>query len=314
MNTSNIRIVSGNSYPDFAKEISDNLNIPLTLATIKKFSCGETYVNLEESVRGKEVFIVQTTRTNMMNEDFMELFILCDAIKRSFAKRIHVVMPYFSYARQDKIHQSRESISARLMASLLEKSGVNRVITVHLHSEQIQGFFSIPVDNINAKKIFAKVIKKKNIQNPIIVSPDTGGAKNAKKIADELGFPLAILHKTRPGHNVSEVTHVIGDIANKTPIIFDDMIDTGGSVCEAKNALVNNGANDEVYLVATHPVFSGPAIERIKNAGFKEIIVTNTLPLLDNSINCLTTLTIAPLIAEVIKNTMENKSVSSLYF
>jgi len=249
-----------------------------------------------------------------MNEDFMELFILCDAIKRSFAKRIHVVMPYFSYARQDKIHQSRESISARLMASLLEKSGVNRVITVHLHSEQIQGFFSIPVDNINAKKIFAKVIKKKNIQNPIIVSPDTGGAKNAKKIADELGFPLAILHKTRPGHNVSEVTHVIGDIANKTPIIFDDMIDTGGSVCEAKNALVNNGANDEVYLVATHPVFSGPAIERIKNAGFKEIIVTNTLPLLDNSINCLTTLTIAPLIAEVIKNTMENKSVSSLYF
>ncbi|MBT4936963.1 ribose-phosphate diphosphokinase, partial [Candidatus Peregrinibacteria bacterium] len=195
------------------------------------------------------------------------------------------------------------------------KSGADRIITTHLHSEQIQAFFSVPVDNLNARRALAKIIQQKNLIDPVIVSPDAGGAKMAKRFADEIGLPIAILHKTRPEHNVAEVTHIVGDIANKTPIIVDDMVDTAGSVCGAKQALIDKGARNEVYLVTTHPVFSGPAIERLKNADFKEIIVTNTLPLLEEQkIEGLTQISVAPLLAEVIKNTIENKSVSDLYF
>lgn len=315
MDTSNFKIFSGTSYPQLAKEIADILHMPLAKVMIKDFSCGEIYVNLEESVRGKEVFIVQTTRTYDVNRDFMELFLLCDAAKRSFASKVHVVLPYYSYSRQDKIHASRESISARLFADLLVKSGVDRVITMQLHSDQTQGFFSVPVDNLNARKLFTDIIRKKELLNPVIVSPDAGGAKMAKKFADELGYPMAILHKTRPGHNVSEINHVVGDVKGKTPIIIDDMVDTAGSVCGAKQALIEHESREDVYLVSTHPIFSGPAIERLKNAHFKEVIVTNTLPLKEEQIfPGLVQISVAPLIAEVIKNTIENKSVSSLYF
>ena len=315
MDHSNFCIFSGTSYPALAAEIAGILDMEVSEATIKEFACGEIYVNLEESVRGKEVFIVQTTRTGCVNKDFMELFLLCDAAKRSFASKVHVVLPYYSYARQDKIHAAREPISARLFADLLVKSGADRIITTHLHSEQIQAFFSVPVDNLNARRTLAKIIQEKNLHDPVIVSPDAGGAKMAKRFADEIGLPIAILHKTRPEHNVAEVTHIVGDITNKTPIIVDDMVDTAGSVCGAKQALIDKGARNEVYLVTTHPVFSGPAIERLKNADFKEIIVTNTLPLLEEQkIAGLTQISVAPLIAEVIKNTIENKSVSDLYF
>lgn len=245
----------------------------------------------------------------------MELFLLCEAAKNSFAARINVVIPYFSYARQDKIHSSREPISARLMSDLLVKSGADNIITMNLHSDQIQGFFDVPVDNLNARKIFAKAIREKNLKDPVVVSPDVGGSKMAKKFADELGYPLAILHKTRPEHNVSQITHVIGDVKGKTPIFIDDMVDTAGSVCNAKKAIVEQGARDEVYLVSTHPVFSGPAIERLKEANFKEIIVTNSLPLSEEQMfGKITQISVAPLIAEVIKNSMQHKSVSTLYF
>jgi ribose-phosphate pyrophosphokinase len=312
---SNFCIFSGSSYPQLAKEIADILHMEVSPATIKEFSCGEIYVNLDESVRGKEVFIVQTTRTGNVNKDFMELFLLCDAAKRSFASKVHVVLPYYSYARQDKIHAAREPISARLFADILVKSGADRIITMHLHSEQIQAFFDVPVDNLNSRKMLANIIQEKNLHDPIIVSPDAGGAKMAKRFADELNLPIAILHKTRPEHNVSEITHIVGDITNKTPIIIDDMVDTAGSVCSAKQALIDKGSLEDVYLVSTHPVFSGPAIERLKNAQFKEIIVTNTLPLLESQfIENLTQVSVAPLLAEVIKNTIENKPISNLYF
>ena len=315
MDHSNFCIFSGNSYPQLAREVADILDMKVSPATIKEFSCGEIYVNLDESVRGKEVFIVQTTRTGNVNKDFMELFLLCDAAKRSFASKVHVVLPYYSYARQDKIHAAREPISARLFADILVKSGADRIITMHLHSEQIQAFFDVPVDNLNSRKMLANIIREKKIHDPIIVSPDAGGAKMAKRFADELDLPIAILHKTRPEHNVSEITHIVGDITNKTPIIIDDMVDTAGSVCSAKQALIDKGSLDDVYLVTTHPVFSGPAVERLKNAQFKEIIVTNSLPLAeDQLIENLTQVSVAPLLAEVIKNTIENKSVSNLYF
>jgi len=315
VDTSDFRIISGTSNPEFAEEIANILGTKLSKVTIKEFSCGEIYVNLDETVREKEVFIIQTTRTNYMNRDLMELFILCDAAKRSFAKRVHVVIPYYSYARQDKLHAPRESISAKLMADLLTTSGAEQIITINLHTDQIMAFFDIPVDNLNARKLLAQIIKEKNISDPIIVSPDAGGAKMAKSFADELGYPLAILHKTRPEHNVSEVTHVIGNVKGKTPIIFDDMIDTAGSVCGAKRALIESGSNTDVYLVSTHPVFSGPAVERLSEAKFKEVIVTNSLPLKsEQKFEGLIQVTIAPLIAEVIKNTIEKKSVSSLYF
>ena len=315
MSNSNYKIFAGSSHPELAKEISDILGMELGKVSIKEFSCGEIYVNYEETVRGKEVFIVQTTRTYDMNRDFMELFLMCDAAKRSFASRVHVILPHYSYARQDKIHASRESVSARLMADLLVKSGVDRVITMHLHSDQTQGFFSVPVDNLNARKMLTDIIKQKNLKDPVIVSPDAGGAKMAKKFADELDCPMAIMHKSRPDHNVAEITHVIGEVAGKTPIIIDDMVDTAGSICGAKHALVEQGARDEVYMVTTHPIFSGPAVERIKNAKFKEVICTNTLPLTaEQQFEGLNQVSIAPLMAEVVKNTIENKSVSSLYY
>lgn len=286
--------------------------MPLGKTTIKTFSCGETYVKFEESFRGKDIFLVQTGRTGHMNNDLIELLLLIDAAKRSFAEKIHVVMPYFPYSRQDKIHGPREGISAKLMANMIRQAGADHVITMHLHSDQIQGFFDCPVDNLNPRRLFVEYFKKKNIKDPVIVSPDAGGAKEAKKFADELGAPLVILHKTRPSHNVSEVTHVIGDVAGKTPIIVDDMVDTAGSVCAAKQGLIDAGANAEVYLATTHAIFSGPARERLTEANFAEIIAVDTLPV-ENPPKNFKTMSVAPLLADVIKNVAEKESVSKLY-
>ncbi len=311
----NYCLIAWTSHPELAQEIANNLWKELSKVTIKKFSCGEIYVNYEETVRGKDVFIIQTTRTGLANDDFVELFLLCDAAKRSFAARVHVIIPYYSYSRQDKIHASRESVSSKLMADLLVKSWADRVITMHLHSDQTMAFFDVPVDNLNARKILIKEIQDRNLKNPVIVSPDAGGAKMAKKIADDLWYPLAIMHKTRPQHNVSEINHVIWDIKGKTPIIVDDMIDTAWSVCGAKKALIDNDSLEDVYLVATHPIFSGPAIERFKNTWFKEVLVTNTLPLsAEQQFEWLTQISVAPLISNVIKHTMDQTSVSKLYF
>jgi len=307
------KLYSGSSHPTLTQEIAKSLNVELSKIELKRFACNEIYVRSQESVRGKEVFIVQTC-TNMVNEELMELFLMCSAMKTSFAKKVHVILPHMGYARQDRVSLPRETISAKLIADLLVKSGADHVIAFTLHSDQIQGFFDVPVDNISASKLFADYIKSQNINNPIIVSPDEGGAKAAKKFADLIGCRLAIMHKTRSEHNVSQITHTIGNIEGKTPIIYDDMIDTAGSVCNAKEALIRDGAKDEVFLIATHPIFSNPAVKRLKNANFKEIIVSNSLPKKPEwDLPNLKMISIAPLIAGIIKNVAEEKSVSSLY-
>ncbi|MBI5412656.1 ribose-phosphate diphosphokinase [Candidatus Peregrinibacteria bacterium] len=314
MSKDNFKIFSGSSHLALAQEIADCLKIPLGKITLKKFACNENYVSIQESVRGKEVFLVQTCTQNV-NEDLMELFIMCDAMHRSFAKKVHVIIPNVGYSRQDKIHDPREAISAKLIANLLVHSGTEHVIAMQLHSDQNQAFFDVPVDNLNPRRMFAGYFKKKKLENLVIVSPDAGGAKNAKKLADDLGGTLAVLHKNRPRHNVSETTHVIGDVEGKNVIIYDDMIDTGGSVLSAHAALLKAGANKEIYLCATHAIFSGEAVRKIKTAKFKEVLVTNSVPLPKEKLfPGLAVLSIAPLIAHVVENVALEKSVSELYF
>jgi ribose-phosphate pyrophosphokinase len=306
------KIFSGSSYPDFAEKIAKHIGKEIGSTTIKTFACGEKYIKFEETFRGQDIFLVQTGRTGHMNDDLIELLMMIDAARQSFANKVHVIMPYYPYSRQDKIHAPREGISAKLFADLIVQAGADHIITLHLHSDQIQGFFDAPVDNLNPRRIFVDYFREKNLKNPVIVSPDAGGAKSAKKFADELGTEMVILHKQRPEHNVSEVTHVIGNVEGKTPIIVDDMIDTAGSVCGAKKALLANGANQEVYLCATHAVFSGPARERLTEANFKEILCTDSLPVNTPPKN-FKTVSMAPLIAEVIQNVVNQESVSKLY-
>lgn len=303
---------SGSSHPEFAQQICDELKIPLGKMTIKQFACGETYVKFDETFRGQDVFLIQTGRTGHMNNDLVELLLMVDAAKRSFAENVHVIMPYFAYSRQDKIHAAREGISAKLWANMLTRAGADHVITMHLHSDQIQGFFDCPVDNLSPSKLLVEYFQKKNLKDAVIVSPDAGGAKEAKKFADALDVPLVILHKTRAAHNESAVTHVIGDVKGKTPIIVDDMVDTAGSVCNAKQGLIDAGANEDVYLATTHPIFSGPARERLTEANFKEIVATDSLPV-ENPPKNFKILSIAPLLARVVKNVADHESVSKLY-
>ncbi|MCF7917730.1 ribose-phosphate pyrophosphokinase [Candidatus Gracilibacteria bacterium] len=307
------KIFSGSSHPVFAQAVAKHLGTALGEITLKRFACGEMYVKYEETFRGQEVFLVQTCRTGQMNDDLIELLLMIDAAKKSFAKSVHVIMPYFAYSRQDKIHAPREGISAKLFANMIVNAGADHVITMHLHSDQIQGFFDCPVDNLNPKKEFVKYLQSKNLKDTVVVSPDAGGAKDAKKFADALGVGLAILHKQRPEHNKSEVTHVIGDVKGKTPIIVDDMVDTGGSVIGAVEALVKNGANKGVYLCGTHAILSGNAKENLVKSGLTEAIFTDSLPV-ENPPKNFKTISMAPLFAEVVRNVVEHKSVSKLYF
>lgn len=308
------RFFSSKAGMHFAEGIMNELHSSLSPLKVSRFSCGEIYVRYDESIRGKHVFLFHTIRTGHVNDDFIELFLLCSAAKQSFAKTVHVVIPHFGYARQDKIHDARETISAKLMADLLVKSGADHVITLHLHSDQTQGFFDVPVDNVSSQKLFVDYFKKKKDESFLVVSPDAGGAKYAKKFADALGVDLAIMHKSRPAHNQSEIVEVVGDIEGKTCILVDDIVDTAGSVSAARKALMLKGANPEVYLCATHPVFSGPAIERLIAAGFKEVVVSNSIPVPEeNRFDGLTILSTAPLLANIIQNVVEKKSVSSIH-
>ncbi len=307
------KIFSGSSSEKFTDVVAKAIGTNCGKMTKTKFSCGEMYVKFDESFRGEDVFLFQTGRTGNMNDDLIELLLMIDAAKQSFAEKIHVVMPYFPYSRQDKIHVAREGISAKLFANLIECAGADHLISMHFHSDQIQGFFDFPVDNLNPRNLFVDYFKNKNIQNPIIISPDAGGAKSARKFASALGCELAILNKTRPAHNKSEVLEIIGDVAGKTPIIVDDLIDTGGTMCGAKQALVENGAKDEVYLCGTHAVFSGEAREKLSAANFAEIVTTDSLPVKNPPKN-FKTLSVTSLFADVIKNVVEHKSVSELYF
>ncbi|PIR55457.1 ribose-phosphate pyrophosphokinase [Candidatus Peregrinibacteria bacterium CG10_big_fil_rev_8_21_14_0_10_36_19] len=308
---STLKIFAGSSHPELAREVAKALKVQLSELVISKFACGEIYAKPKDSVRGSDVFVIQTATENV-NEDLMELFVILDSLKRSFAGRIHVVIPHYPYSRQDRVATPREPISAKLVADLISTAGADHVITMKLHSDQEQGFFNFPVDNLNPEKLFADYFKKKKIKDLVVVSPDAGGAKDAKKFADRLGATLAIIHKTRPGHNKSEVTHVVGEVKGKTCVLFDDMIDTAGSVTAAKAALDAMGAKKDVYLAATHAVFSDPAAERFKEAGFKEVVVSNSIPIEKRKhFKGLTVLSVAPFLAGIIKSVHEDKSVTN---
>ncbi|MDO8648235.1 MAG: ribose-phosphate pyrophosphokinase [Candidatus Peregrinibacteria bacterium] len=307
-----MHLFAGTSHPALAQSVSKELGVTLGKVTLKRFSCGEHYVKYEESVRGKDVYLLQTA-TRSPNEDIVELFLLCQAAKLSFARTVHVILPHFPYARQDRVTEPREPISAKLIAHLLEEAGADHVIVLDLHSDQIQGFFSIPADALDARRIFADYFRGKKLPKPMVVAPDVGGAKRAKKFADILGAELAILHKGRPEHQKVEIHEVVGDVKGKTCILFDDIIDTAGTLLSAKEALLSAGANADVYAAATHGIFSGPACERLQSAAFKEVVVTDSIPNDPASFPGLVILPIAPLLAKVVEHIEQGQSVTDIY-
>ncbi|MDD5103672.1 MAG: ribose-phosphate pyrophosphokinase [Candidatus Peribacteraceae bacterium] len=307
-----MHLFAGSSHPSLATSLARELAVPLGKVELKAFSCGERYVRYLESVRGRDVYILQTA-THTPDECLIELFLMCQAAKLSFASTVHVVMPHFAYARQDRVAAPREPISAKLIAHLLEESGADHVITLDLHSDQIQGFFTIPVDALDARPLFAAYFKDKKLTDPVVVSPDAGGAKRAKKFADMLGADLAIMHKSRPAHHEAEIIEVVGDIEGRSCILFDDMIDTGGSLLSAKKALIKRKALPDVYAAATHGIFSGKAVENFGKAAFKEVVVTDSLPVKHTAFSGLKVLPIAPLLAEVIRHIEKGESVTDIY-
>jgi len=307
-----MKIFAGTSHPELANKIVKYLGTDLSKINLSRFSGGEIYARILENIRGMSTYVIQTCTQNV-NEDLMELFIIIDALKRASAKSITAVIPHFGYARQDKKSASREPISARLVADLLTTAGINRIITMDLHSDQIQGYFNVPVDHLTAMPTLANYLKEKKIKNPIVVAPDTGRAKTAKKMSDRLDAPLAILHKTRPEHQKAEIMHIVGDVKGKSPILVDDMIDTAGTATRGVESLRKQGCLDEIYFAATHGIFSGPAIEKMNGARFAEVVVTDTLPMAGKEIKGLKLVSVAPLFAEAIKRNYENLSISSLF-
>jgi len=309
---SSLKVFTLNSNSELAEEIANHIGSSLGECSVTEFSDGEIQINIEESIRGCDVYVVQSTCTPV-NKHIMELLIMIDALKRASAKSINIVMPYYGYARQDRKAQAREPITAKLVADLLQTAGANRVITLDLHAPQIQGFFDLPIDHLQGVPILSDHFQEKNLEDIIIVSPDHGGVTRARRMADRLGSPIGIIDKRRPRPNVAEVMNIVGDIEGKTAILIDDIIDTAGTITLAANALIENGAK-EVYACCTHPVLSGPAIERIENSKIKELVITNTIPLPDEKkIDKITELSVAPLIGEAITRVHELKSVSILF-
>ena len=304
------KVFSGSAHLDFAKSVAKHLDKELTQAEISKFSDGEISVRLCESVRGRDVFIIQPTCAPT-NDNLMELMIIADALKRSSANSIHAVMPYFGYARQDRKAAPRVPISAKLVADLLQTSGITRLVTMDLHAGQIQGFFNIPVDNLYGSILFKEYILSKNLKNPVVASPDIGGVARARYFAKGLNLDIVIIDKRREKANESEVMNIIGSVEGKDVILLDDMIDTAGTIVKAADAFKKNGANSVIAL-GTHAVFSGPAYERIAKSQIDEVIITDTIPLKQNH-NKIKVLSAAPLFAEVIKRIMKNESVNSLF-
>lgn len=307
-----LKVFSLNSNRKLAEEIADHIGTTLGECTVAAFSDGEIQINIEESIRGCDVYVVQST-CSPVNQHIMELLIMIDACKRASARSINIVMPYYGYARQDRKARSREPITAKLVANLFETAGADRVITLDLHAPQIQGFFDMPIDHLQGVPILTEHFKKRNFDDIVVVSPDHGGVTRARKMADRLKAPIGIIDKRRPRPNVAEVMNIVGNIEGKTAILVDDIIDTAGTITLAANALVENGAK-EVYACCTHPVLSGPAIERIVNSKIKELVITNSIPLeTDKHIDKITQLSVAPLIGEAIVRVHEMESVSILF-
>jgi ribose-phosphate pyrophosphokinase len=310
----NTVLFTGNANQGLAREIASQLGVELGRALVGRFSDGEVRVEVQQNVRARDVFVVQPTCAPI-NENLMEMCILVDALKRASARRITAVMPYYGYARQDRRPRStRVPISAKVVANMLQSVGVERLLTMDLHADQIQGFFDIPVDNIYASPVLLSDLKSKNYQNLVVVSPDVGGVVRARALAKQLGCDLAIIDKRRPAANVSEVMHVIGEIEGRNCVIMDDMIDTAGTLVKAADVLKERGAK-KVYAYCTHAVFSGPAIERIKASALDEVVITNTIPLSDAGKACakVRQLSVAFLFAETIRRISDGESVTSLF-
>jgi len=308
-----IKIFSGRAHPSLAREICDYLNLPLGRSTAYNFSDGETFCQIDENVRGSDVFIVQPT-CRPVNENLMELLIMLDAFKRSSASRVTAVLPYYGYARQDKKDAPRVPITSKLVADLISRAGADRVLTMDLHAAQIQGFFDVPVDHLFAAPVLLDAIRGLNIADLVIVAPDAGGVERARAIAKRLGVGLAIIDKRRTAPNVAEVMHIIGDVAGKSPLILDDIIDTAGTLTKAVEALKAQGAQ-RIFAAGVHGVLSGPAIDRIEAAPLERVLITNTTPVdekLQKSTK-LRSLSVAPLLGEAILRIHENSSVSSLF-
>jgi len=310
--TKRMQVFAGTSNPELSEGVVRHLGIELGNVKIRKFANGEIYVRYLESVRGADVFIIQSI-CSPVNETLMEMLIMVDAAKRASARSITAVISHYGYARQDKKSAAREPITAKLVADVLTVAGVSRVITMDLHQGQIQGFFNQPVNHLTALPILADYFESLHLDDCVVVSPDVGRAKACKKLSNMLGAGLAIMHKGRPEHNVAEITHVIGEVSGKVCIVADDMIDTAGSITEGAKALMAKGAK-EVYVTATHGIFSPPAYERIETAPIKELIVTNTIPVPeDKQHGKIRVLSVAPLFAHALQNVFNDDSVSELF-
>ncbi len=314
--TKNLMLFSGRSNPSLSESIAMILKTELSGVKINTFANGEIYARYKLSVRGSDLFLIQSISNyegGSVNDALMELLVMCDAAKRASARSITAVITNFGYARQDKKSAAREPITAKLVADMLTAAGVNRVITIDLHQGQIQGFFDLPVNHLTALPIFANYFNNMNLKNACIVSPDVGRAKAAKKLADLMDCDLAILHKSRPSHNEAEVSNVIGNVEGKTCILNDDMIDTGGSIAAGVQALKLKGAGD-IYVCATHGIFSGPAFERLATPDIKEVVVCDTVPVpLERQTGKLKVVSVAPLLAQAVSNVFSDTSVSELF-
>lgn len=307
-----LKVFTCNSNPALAESICRHIGVTLGKANVSRFSDGEIQIHINESVRGADVFVIQST-SEPVNEHLMELLVMVDALKRASAKSINCVMPYYGYARQDRKARARDPITAKLVANLIETAGASRLITMDLHATQIQGFFDIPVDHLLGVPILTEYFLEKELEDVVVVSPDHGGVTRARRLAERLKAPIAIIDKRRPRPNVAEVMNIVGAIEGKTCILIDDIIDTAGTITLAANALLENGAK-EVYACCTHPVLSGPAIERIAASSLKELVVTDTIALApEKRLDKIKVLSVAPLLSEAIIRVHEQLSVSRLF-
>jgi ribose-phosphate pyrophosphokinase len=309
-----MRLFSGTGNPELSSAIAEQLGMQLGDLKISRFADGETYVKFNESVRGTDAFILQPT-CPPVDQNLVELLILIDALRRASADRITAVLPYYGYARQEKKDRPREAITAKLIADVITASGADRVIALDLHADAIQGFFNIPLDHLNATNMYAEYFRRKNLKDLVIVSPDEGRVKKARKLVTLLNAPLAVGYKHHPEHQVTEVTDIAGDVRGKTPVIVEDMITTGGSIIECVNALLENGAKPEIYVAATHGVLAGPAVDRLQNhEAIAEVIITDSVPLPPEKRRPkITVVSVANLLAEAIRRVNQDESVTSLF-
>ncbi len=308
-----LKLFCGNSVPTLGQEIAAYLHVPAGRVTLMRFADGEIYCRYEENARGEDAFLIQST-CHPVNEHLMELLIMVDALKRASAGRITAVIPYYGYGRKDKKDAPREPITGRLIADLLTTAGVNRVLTIDLHAGQIEGFFNIPVDHLRAMPLFADYLARKGLSKGVVVAPDDGAVRRSKQLADRLDLPLAVIFQRRIAADTKEPVQVVGEVEGRVPIMIEDIIDTAGTVNRAVDVLVSSGAIPEVYICATHPVFAGPALERLSRPEIREVIVTNTVPIPSaGRTSKITLISAAPLLAEAIRRIHLNQSVSLLF-